>query len=164
LTISESIQSFADITSDDKSFFYYSEANGKLIINFLLEEVENEISLNEDIFKDLAKHSKSDFKIVFLDCKFWELSFCAFTNGETKFEKSTLSDWENPYYFDDVPYFVKLAKDKGMKMIKDEDGDKVWDGDEVYDLIYEFRDNLIYGDVYLNLAPDWYKEIKTIAN
>jgi hypothetical protein len=164
LTISESIQSFADITSDDKSFFYYSEANGKLIMNYLLEEVENEMSLNQDIFKELAKHSKSDFKIVFLDCKFWELSFCAFTNGETKFEKSTISDWENPYYFDDVPYFVKLAKDKGMKMIKDEDGDKVWDGDEVYDLIYEFRDNLIYGDIYLNLAPDWYKEIKTIAN
>jgi hypothetical protein len=113
LTISESIQSFDDITSDDKSFFYYSEANGKLIMNYFLEEVENEINLNEDIFKDLAKYSKSDFKMVFLENKFWELSFCVYTNGETKYEKSIIND---------------------------------------------FRHNLVYGDEYLNFAPDWYEE------
>ncbi len=49
-------------------------------------------------------------------------------------------------------------------MKKNEDGDKEWDSDEVYDLIYDFRDNLVSGDEYLNLAPDWYKSLKKIPN
>ena len=63
LTVSDSIQCFSDITSGDNSFFYYSEADGKLIMNYLLEDVEDEIRLSEDFFKDLSKHTKSDFKI-----------------------------------------------------------------------------------------------------
>ena len=164
LTVSESVQSFDDITSDDTSFFYFSESNGKLIMNFLLRDVDDEFRFNEDLFKDLAKHTKSDFKMVFLDRNLWELSFCVFTKGEIKYEYSSVSDWEDPFYFDDIPYFVKLAKDRGMKMKKNEDGDKEWDSDEVYDLIYDFRDNLVSGDEYLNLAPDWYKSLKKIPN
>jgi hypothetical protein len=164
LMVSESVQSFDDITSDDTSFFYFSESNGKLIMNFLLRDVDDEFRFNEDLFKDLAKHTKSDFKMVFLDRNLWELSFCVFTKGEVKYEYSSVSDWEDPFYFDDVPYFVKLAKDRGMKMKKNEDGDKEWDSDEVYDLIYDFRDNLVSGDEYLNLAPDWYKSLKKIPN
>jgi len=164
LLVSESVQSFDDITSDDTSFFYFSESNGKLIMNFLLRDVDDEFRFNDDLFKDLAKHTKSDFKMVFLDRNLWELSFCVFTKGEIKYEYSSVSDWEDPFYFDDVPYFVKLAKDRGMKMKKNEDGDKEWDSDEVYDLIYDFRDNLVTGDEYLNLAPDWYKSLKKIPN
>jgi hypothetical protein len=164
LMVSESVQSFDDITSDDTSFFYFSESNGKLIMNFLLRDVDDEFRFNDDLFKDLAKHTKSDFKMVFLDRNLWELSFCVFTKGEVKYEYSSVSDWEDPFYFDDVPYFVKLAKDRGMKMKKNEDGDKEWDSDEVYDLIYDFRDNLVSGDEYLNLAPDWYKSLKKIPN
>jgi hypothetical protein len=164
LMVSESVQSFDDITSDDTSFFYFSESNGKLIMNFLLRDVDDEFRFNDDLFKDLAKHTKSDFKMVFLDRNLWELSFCVFTKGEIKYEYSSVSDWEDPFYFDDVPYFVKLAKDRGMKMKKNEDGDKEWDSDEVYDLIYDFRDNLVTGDEYLNLAPDWYKSLKKIPN
>ena len=164
LMVSESVQSFDDITSDDTSFFYFSESNGKLIMNFLLRDVDDEFRFNEDLFKDLAKHTKSDFKMVFLDRNLWELSFCVFTKGEIKYEYSSVSDWEDPFYFDDVPYFVKLAKDRGMKMKKNEDADKEWDSDEVYDLIYDFRDNLVSGDEYLNLAPDWYKSLKKIPN
>ncbi len=164
LTVSESVQSFDDITSDDTSFFYFSESNGKLIMNFLLRDVDDEFRFNEDLFKDLAKHTKSDFKMVFLDRNLWELSFCVFTKSEVKYEYSSVSDWEDPFYFDDIPYFVKLAKDRGMKMKKNEDGDKEWDSDEVYDLIYDFRDNLVSGDEYLNLAPDWYKSLKKIPN
>jgi len=164
LMVSESVQSFDDITSDDTSFFYFSESNGKLIMNFLLRDVDDEFRFNDDLFKDLAKHTKSDFKMVFLDRNLWELSFCVFTKGEVKYEYSSVSDWEDPFYFDDIPYFVKLAKDRGMKMKKNEDGDKEWDSDEVYDLIYDFRDNLVSGDEYLNLAPDWYKSLKKIPN
>jgi hypothetical protein len=164
LMVSESVQSFDDITSDETSFFYFSESNGKLIMNFLLRDVDDEFRFNDDLFKDLAKHTKSDFKMVFLDRNLWELSFCVFTKGEVKYEYSSVSDWEDPFYFDDVPYFVKLAKDRGMKMKKNEDGDKEWDSDEVYDLIYDFRDNLVSGDEYLNLAPDWYKSLKKIPN
>jgi hypothetical protein len=164
LMVSESVQSFDDITSDDTSFFYFSESNGKLIMNFLLSDVDNVFRFSDDLFKDLAKHSKSDFKIVFLDRNLWELSFCVFTKGEVKYEYSSVSDWEDPYYFDDVPYFVKLAKDRGMEMKKNEDGYKEWDSDEVYDLIYDFRDNLVSGVEYLNLAPDWYKSLKKIPN
>jgi hypothetical protein len=164
LMVSESVQSFDDITSDDTSFFYFSESNGKLIMNFLLRDVDDEFRFNEDLFKDLAKHTKSDFKMVFLDRNLWELSFCVFTKSEVKYEYSSVTDWEDPFYFDDIPYFVKLAKDRGMKMKKNEDGDKEWDSDEVYDLIYDFRDNLVSGDEYLNLAPDWYKSLKKIPN
>lgn len=164
LMVSESVQSFDDITSDDTSFFYFSESNGKLIMNFLLIDVDDEFRFNDDLFKDLAKHTKSDFKMVFLDRNLWELSFCVFTKGEVKYEYSSVSDWEDPFYFDDVPYFVKLAKNRGMKMKKNEDGDKEWDSDEVYDLIYDFRDNLVSGIEYLNLAPDWYKSLKKIPN
>ena len=49
-------------------------------------------------------------------------------------------------------------------MKKDEYGDKVWDSEEVYDLIYDFRDNLLSGDEYLNMAPEWYLELKSISN
>lgn len=164
LMVSESVQSFGDITSDDTSFFYYSESSGKLIMNFLLRDVEDEFRFNDDLFKDLSKHCKSDFKLVFLDRNLWELSFCVYTKGEVKYEYSSVSDWEDPFYFDDVPYFVKLAKARGMKMKKNEDGEKEWDADEVYDLIYDFRDNLVSGDEYLNLAPDWYKSLKKIPD
>jgi len=164
LTVSDSIQCFSDITSDDNSFFYYSEADGKLIMNYLLEDVEDEIRLSEDFFKDLSKHTKSDFKIVYLDRNLWELSFCVFSKGKISFENSSVSDWEDPCFFDDVPYFVKLAKANGLKMKKDEYGDKVWDSEEVYDLIYDFRDNLLSGDEYLNMAPEWYLELKSISN
>ena len=164
LTVSDSIQCFSDITSDDNSFFYYSEADGKLIMNYLLEDVEDEIRLSEDFFKDLSKHTKSDFKIVYLDRNLWELSFCVFSKGKIYFENSSVSDWEDPCFFDDVPYFVKLAKAKGLKKKKDEYGDKVWDSEEVYDLIYDFRDNLLSGDEYLNMAPECYLELKSISN
>ena len=164
LTVSDSIQCFSDITSGDNSFFYYSEADGKLIMNYLLEDVEDEIRLSEDFFKDLSKHTKSDFKIVYLDRNLWELSFCVFSKGKIYFENSSVSDWEDPCFFDDVPYFVKLAKANGLKMKKDEYGDKVWDSEEVYDLIYDFRDNLLSGDEYLNMAPEWYLELKSISN
>ena len=164
LTVSDSIQCFSDITSDDNSFFYYSEADGKLIMNYLLEDVEDEIRLSEDFFKDLSKHTKSDFKIVYLDRNLWELSFCVFSKGKIYFEDSSVSDWEDPCFFDDVPYFVKLAKANGLKKKKDEYGDKVWDSEEVYDLIYDFRDNLLSGDEYLNMAPECYLELKSISN
>ena len=46
---------------------------------------------------------------------------------------------------------------KGMKKKKNEDGDKYYDEDEIYDLIYEFRDNLLSGDdTYLKVAPEWF--------
>jgi hypothetical protein len=164
LTVSDSILCFSDIASDDKSFFYYSEANGKLIMNYLLEDVEDEIRLSEEFFKELSKHTKSDFKIVFLDRNLWELSFCVFSKGKLSFESSSVSDWEDPFFFDDVPYFVKLAKANGLKMKKDEFGINVWDSEEVYNLIYDFRDNLLSGDEYLNLAPEWYLALKSISN
>ena len=164
LTVSDTIQCFSDITSDDISFFYYSEADGKLIMNYLLEDVEDEIRLSEEFFKDLSKHTQSDFKIVYLNHDNWELSFCVFAKGKLSFERTSVSDWEDSDFFDCVPYFVKLAKANGLKKKKNEDGDKEWDSDEVYDLIYEFRDNLLSGDEYLNLAPDWYLELKTIPN
>ena len=51
-----------------------------------------------------------------------------------------------------------------MKKKKNEDGDKLFDSDEIYDLIYEFRDNLFSGNTYLKLAPDWYLNMKSINN
>ncbi len=164
LMVTDSIRSFEDITSEDDSFFYFHESEGKLMINYLFQDVEDTIRLNESFFKDLAKHSKSDFKVVYLDRNLWELSFCVFNKGKVSFEYSTVSDWEDPYYFDDVPYFVKLAKDSGLKKKKNEDGDKEWDSEDVYDLIYDFRDSLASGVNYLGLAPEWYTQLKTIPD
>ena len=73
-------------------------------------------------------------------------------------------DWENPDFFESVPYFVKLAKANGLKKKNNENGFKVWDSEEVYDLIYDFRDNLCSEDTYLGLAPDWYLKMKSISN
>lgn len=166
LNVSSSIHRFSDITSDNQAFFYFSEADGKLIMNYLIEDNygRDEFNFCSDFFKDLSKYAKGDFKIVYLQRDIWKLSFCVFTNGEIQFLEDGVSDWEDPLYFDDVPYFVKLAKARGMKKKKDEDGDKVWDSEEVYDLIYQFRDNLAAGGEYENLAPEWYSNLNSIPN
>ena len=162
--VSDSINDFADISSDNQSYFYFSEAKGKLILNYLIEDNYDKFEFGLDFFKEISKHSKGDFKIVYLDRSLWRLSFCLFTKGEVQFMEDSVSDWEDPMYFDDIPYFAKLAKSRGMKKKKDEYGDKVWDSEEVYDLIYEFRDNLASGYEYENIAPDWYSNFKSIPN
>lgn len=164
--VSDSINCFVDISIDNQSYFYFSEAEGKLILNYLIQDNYNEdaFKFGLDFFKEISKHSKGDFKMVYLDRSLWQLSYCLFTKGEVQFMEDSVSDWEDPMYFDDIPYFVKLAKDRGMKKKKDEYGDKVWDSEEVYDLIYEFRDSLASGYEYENIAPDWYSSYKSIPN
>ena len=164
LTSSESIQTFGDISSSDESFFYFIESEGKLIMNYMIQDNDDEFRLDQDFFKELSKHANADFKIVYVNRNLWALSFCLFSKGEIQFSEDSVNEWEDPMYFDDYPYFVKLAKTKGMKKKKDEFGDKVWDSEEVYDLIYEFRDSIAAGYEYVNLAPNWYKDYKSIPN
>jgi hypothetical protein len=158
------INSFDDLSLEDKSFFYYNEVSGKLIMNYLLWDVDGEIELNEALFTELSKHAKADFKLVFLDRSTWELSFCVFTKKKLLFQSDMVTDWEEPYRFDGVPYLVKLAKSNGLKKKKNEDGDTEWDTEEIYNLIYELRDELASGNAYVNLAPDWYKNFKALPN
>ncbi len=156
--------SFDDITSDDKEVFYWSENESRLIIHRLIKSSFEQIDLTEDFFKDIAKFSKTDFKVSFLNRDTYKLVFCINRNGKVYYDESRVEDWEDPLYFEDVPYFVKLAKQRGMKKKKNEIGDREYDSEEVYDLIYELRDNLLSGDnTYLELAPDWYLEMKTIV-
>jgi hypothetical protein len=164
LTSSESIQTFGDISSSDESYFYFVESEGKLIMNYLIQDNYDEFRLDEDFFKELSKHTNADFKIAYVNRNIWSLSFCLFSKGEIQFSEDSVNEWEDPMYFDDYPYFVKLAKSKGMKKKKDEFDDKVWDSQEVYDLIYEFRDNIASGYEYVNLAPEWYIDYKSIPN
>jgi hypothetical protein len=164
--VSDTINCFEDISSDDQSYFYFAESTGKLIMNYLVQDNynENAFKFGLDFFNEISKHSKGDFKMVYLDHSLWQLSYCLYTKGEVQFMEDSVSDWEDPMYFDDIPYFVKLAKSRGMKKKKDEYGDKVWDSEEVYDLIYEFRDSLASGCEYENIAPDWYSSYKSIPN
>ena len=164
LTISKEPLSFDDLDSDNKSVFFFSEQEGKLIINNIVESSFMQIDMIENFFKDLSKLTSNDFKVSFINRDNYALAFCIFLKGELMFLADGVEDWEDPLYFEDVPYFVELAKQKGMKKKKNEDGDKSYDSDEIYDLIYEFRDNLFSGDTYLKLAPDWYLKMKSISN
>ena len=164
LTISKGPLSFDDVDSDNKTVFFFSEQEGKLIINSIVESSYLQIDMIENFFKDLSKLTSNDFKVSFINRDNYTLAFCIFLKGELMYLANSVEDWEDPLYFEDVPYFVELAKQKGMKKKKNEDGDKSYDSDEIYDLIYEFRDNLFSGDSYLKLAPDWYLKMKNISN
>jgi hypothetical protein len=160
LQSSSTICSFEDINSDCTSLFYYCEAQNKLIINNFHENNDDSILITKAFFIKLSKHSSTNFKIYYLDRDFWDLVFCVYNNGELLYSCENVSDWENPLYFDNVPYFVELAKGKGMKKKKNGAGHKVWDSEEVYNLIYEFRDLLASNDnTYLKIAPDWFLKI-----
>jgi len=157
--------SFDEITRDSKSFFYFCETDGKFIINNFHEDNEGSIQINKNFFLELSKHSSTDFKIYFLDRDLWDLVFCVFNNGKLLYSCENVSDWEDPLFFDNVPYFVKLAKLQGMKKKSNLEGNKVWDSEEVYDIIYEFRDLLASNDnTYLKIAPDWYLNMKSIPH
>ena len=159
------LTSFDEISYDNKEVFFWSKNECKIIINRLIQSSIEQIDMNESFFKEIAKYSKSDFKVSFLNKENYTLAFCICKNGNIYFEHSSVNDWEDPLYFEDVPYFVKLAKETGLKKKKDEYGDKRYDTEEIYDLIYDFRDNLLSGDdTYLNLAPDWYLKMKSISN
>lgn len=161
---SKNICSFSDINRDCTSLFYYCEAQRKLIVNNLHEDNEDSILITKDFFLKLSKYSTTNFKIYYLDRDLWDLVFCVYNKGELSYSCQNVSDWEDPLYFDDVPYFIALAKEKGMKKKKNEDGDKVWDSEEVYNLIYEFRDLLASSDnTYLKIAPDWFLKMQSIA-
>jgi hypothetical protein len=62
-----SIQSFSDLSSENESIFYFSESDGKLIMNYIVKDEYDLYNLCEDLFVDLAKHASSDFKVVFLN-------------------------------------------------------------------------------------------------
>ena len=54
ISVSPSIQCFSDLSSEDESIFYFSESDGKLIMNYLLEDVCGLYNLCEELFADLA--------------------------------------------------------------------------------------------------------------
>ena len=165
LTICKEPFSFDDLDSENKTVFYYSEQEGKLIINSIVDSSYLQIDMTEDFFKDLSKYSNGDFKVSFLNRDSYRLVFCIFSKGEIMFDADGVEDWEDPLYFEIIPYFVELAKQKGMKKKKNEDGDKCYDSDEIYDLIYDFRNDLLTSsDTYLKLAPVWFLKMKNISN
>ncbi len=153
---------FSDVEAlSAKNVFYYCEKDGKLIINNIVDSSYEQIVMSESFFKDLAKLVTADFKISFLNKDNYELVFCVKQKNEILFESSAVENWEDPDQFEAYPYFVQLAIKKGLKKIKDEFDEELFDSEEVYDIIYEFRDNLLSGDdTYLNLAPDWYLTMK----
>ena len=165
LSSSTNICCFEEITTETRSLFYYCEIEGKLIINNYHEENEDYIFINKDFFVELSNYSSTNFKIYFLDRELWNLVFCVFNEGEVFYSCENVSDWEDPTYFDNVPYFVEMAKSKGIRKKKDENGDKVWDSEEIYNLIYEFRDLLASTDyTYLKIAPMWFLNMQTISH
>lgn len=148
---------FDELDLDSKTVFFYSEPDNLLFTNRTIEDSYQQIDMDEDFFNDLIKISEGDFKISFLNKDNFRLVFCKYGNKELNFESTSVEEWEDPDQFELFPYFVELAKSKSMKKKKNEDGDKYYDADEIYDLIYEFRDNLLSGDdTYLKIAPEWF--------
>jgi hypothetical protein len=164
LTVCKEPFYFDELDGESSSVFFYSEKENKLIINKVIESSYQQIDMTEDFFKGLSKLTANDFKVSFINKDNYTLAFCIYSKGELKFVYDGVEEWEDPLYFEEVPYFLELAKQKGMKKKKNEDGDKCFDSEEIYDLIYEFRDNLFSGDTYLKLAPDWYLNMKSINN
>jgi hypothetical protein len=157
LTISKDPLSFDDLDSDNKSVFFFSEKEQKLIINKIVNSSFLQIDLGKFFFEEIAKYSTANFKISFLNRDKFELVFCIKDNNKIQFETSSIESWEDPKQFEEYPYFLKLAKINGLKKTKDDNGDKLFDSEEIYDLIYDFRDNLLSGDdTYLSIAPEWY--------
>ena len=59
----------------------------------------------------------------------------------------------------EISYFEKLAKAKGLKKVTNDYGDKTYTDEEVYDVVYDFIDNLLTNiSVGENIAQDWFKE------
>jgi len=149
--------SFDELDFDLKSVFFYSKNEKKLFLNKLIEDSYQQIDISEEFLEDFKKNVDGDFKLAVLHKDSFRLVFCKCEGKELQFEATSVEDWEDPDQFELFPYFVELAKSKGMKKKKNEDGDKYYDTDEIYDLIYEFRDNLLSGDdTYLKIAPDWF--------
>jgi hypothetical protein len=149
-----------DLNRNNKEVFFWSLSNNKFFINRFIESSYEQIDMSEEFFNEIAKYAINDFKVSFLNKDNFKLVFCICKKGKIYYEHSTVMDWEDPLYFEDIPYFVKLAKESGMKKKRDEYGDKRYDSEEIYDLIYDFRDNLLSGDdTYLKMAPDWYLEM-----
>ena len=144
-----------EISFDDLEFerggpvFYWSEANSKLIIHFSIEMPSEQINLNGDFFKELAKYTKSDFKITIWDMESREMFYVLYKNGALKYDVVCEDD-----LYTDVPYVQNLAKSKGLKK---KDGE--YDYDEMYDVIYELTDDFLNAsnDTYLEIAPAWFK-------
>ena len=176
LDIKSSVSSFDDVDEECKSIFYFDESNGKIIINYkILRNSKNKYSdkivefsdsiLCEGFFSELSKKAKEDFKVHFLINSFVErLGFVVFSRGEFYFEDSSVDNWEDPDQFEAYPYFVKLAKYAGMKKVKNEYDVKLYDSEEVYNVICDFRNRLYDSKTYLNIAPDEYLKMKSIPD
>ena len=144
-----------EISFDDLEFerggpvFYWSEANSKLIIHFSIEMPSEQINLNGDFFKELAKYTKSDFKITIWDMESREMFYVLYKNEALKYDVVCEDD-----LYTDVPYVQNLAKSKGLKK---KDGE--YDYDEMYDVIYELTDDFLNAsnETYLEIAPAWFK-------
>ena len=176
LDIKSSVSSFDDVDEECKSIFYFDESNGKIIINYkILRNSKNKYSdkivefsdsiLCEGFFSELSKKAKEDFKVHFLINSFVErLGFVVFSRGEFYFEDSSVDNWEDPDQFEAYPYFVKLAKYAGMKKVKNEYDVKLYDSEEVYNVICDFRNRLYDSKTYLNIAPEEYLKMKSIPD
>jgi hypothetical protein len=129
--------------------FYWSNANSKLIIHYSIEMPSEQINLNGDFFKEIAKYTNSDFKITIWDMESREMFYVLNKNGELKYDVVCEDD-----LYTDVPYVEKLAKSKGLKK---KDGE--YDSDEMYDVIYELTDDFLNAsnNTYLEIAPSWFK-------
>ncbi len=144
-----------EISFDDLEFerggpvFYWSKANSKLIIHYSIKMPSEQINLNGDFFKELAKYTTSDFKITIWDMESREMFYVLNKNGALKYDVVCEDD-----LYTDVPYVQNLAKSKGLKKKGGE-----YDSDEMYDVIYELTDDFLNSsnNAYLEIAPTWFK-------
>jgi uncharacterized protein (TIGR02145 family) len=140
--------------------FIYSRADKKLFINnSFLGDVGDRcpfLSSNEteEFFLGLAKLSDDDFKIDIWNMESKRIHWCKYSNGELLYAFDDEDRWY--FDFDSYEYFLSIAKNKELKKIKDEYGNKDYDNEEKYNIIYDFIDELLAGRGATLIAPDWY--------
>ena len=149
--------SLSDLQGDESSVFFFSDKSQMLFINPFVIDSYQQIDMQIDFFKSLVKFATSEFKVSFLNRDSFKLVFCVYNDKKLNFEASTREDWEDPCFFEDYPYFVELANERGLKKIMNEDDEELYDSEDVYNIIYNFRENLLSSDdTYLKIAPSWY--------
>jgi hypothetical protein len=136
-------------------FFIYIESENVLEFAHAVDHsVYQRCRYDEDFFKGLSKLTDQDFKIDVWDHESREIHFCKYVNGKLTYASDDEEMWSID--FDGYPYFIKVAKSRGFKKVKNEDGFMDYDADDKYAVIYDLVDLLLNGIGADNIAPSWY--------
>jgi hypothetical protein len=138
------------------SFFIYSRKENKVLFNYSVEEsVDERLKLTEKFFAGLPQLSGSDLMIDVFDMDARKVHYYRSDTGTVRYHEEKEAMWYRD--LDRYPYFVDAAKHLGLKKRRLASGKAGYSEDDIYDLIYNFTDELLNGRGALHIAPVWYQ-------